>query len=327
MAICERRIARVCNWLAMGATKRHMLAVLVVVPRSSSNKPPVSRIHPSWIHSSSNHKKRGLHPVLVATTALQGHHHHHHHPLLASHKRHLAIIQPPSVALNNHPPFHRSFSSRLCTTATATAASSSSSSSSFSTDLSNDNEQQDLSSRPSLIVYYNDVYQVQLPPHHRFPMEKYQKVRSLLQSWILAQEQQEQEQSAQDNTHAKVTCEFRKSPLATMDELITTHSLDYVQRFLAGNQTQQELRNVGFPWSLQGVDRALSSTGPFARILYTFKRTGTDRQPPRTTKTHYQHQQRRAGVLMWLKEPTMPFLIVEKVFVSFPKLPWRPMSS
>ena len=116
---------------------------------------------------------------------------------------------------------------------------------------------------------------------------------------------------------AKVTCEIRKSPLATMDELITTHSLDYVQRFLAGNQTQQELRNVGFPWSLQGVDRALSSTGPFARILYTFKRTGTDRQPPRTTKTHYQHQQRRAGVLMWLKEPTMPFLIVEKVLCLF----------
>jgi acetoin utilization deacetylase AcuC-like enzyme len=46
-----------------------------------------------------------------------------------------------------------------------------------------------------------------------------------------------------------------------VDELATTHSKDYVQRFLTGNQTAQEQRNVGFPWSRQGVDRALSSVG------------------------------------------------------------------
>ena len=51
------------------------------------------------------------------------------------------------------------------------------------------------------------------------------------------------------------------SPLATFDELATTHSNEYINRFLTGDQTEQEQRNVGFPWSKQGVDRALSSVG------------------------------------------------------------------
>jgi acetoin utilization deacetylase AcuC-like enzyme len=55
--------------------------------------------------------------------------------------------------------------------------------------------------------------------------------------------------------------EFRVSPLATEDELTTTHSPDYVSRYLRGDLTERELRNVGFPWDLQNVRRSLSSTG------------------------------------------------------------------
>jgi acetoin utilization deacetylase AcuC-like enzyme len=58
-----------------------------------------------------------------------------------------------------------------------------------------------------------------------------------------------------------VDCEFIVSPLATFDELATTHSEEYIRRFLDGRQTELEQRNVGFPWSLSGVDRALSSVG------------------------------------------------------------------
>jgi hypothetical protein len=49
------------------------------------------------------------------------------------------------------------------------------------------------SRRPYFRVYYNDVYEVILPVGHRFPMEKYGKVRRLLQQWLsdLPQEQQE----------------------------------------------------------------------------------------------------------------------------------------
>lgn len=104
------------------------------------------------------------------------------------------------------------------------------------------------SQRPSLTIYYNDVYEVKLPPNHRFPMEKYAKVRRMLQSWV-------------QGSPANTDCEFRVSPLASISELTTTHCPDYVQRFLVGDITEQEQRNVGFPWSVQGVERAQSSVG------------------------------------------------------------------
>lgn len=39
---------------------------------------------------------------------------------------------------------------------------------------------------PSFYIYYNDVYQVDLPPRHRFPMEKYAMVRKMVQSTLQA---------------------------------------------------------------------------------------------------------------------------------------------
>lgn len=108
------------------------------------------------------------------------------------------------------------------------------------------------SSRAFFRIYYNDVYEVQLPKRHRFPMKKYGQVRRKLQEMI---------ENVDSNERKLVDCEFCVSPLATFEDLATTHSEEYIQRFLEGKQTQQEQRNVGFPWSLQGVDRALSSVG------------------------------------------------------------------
>jgi hypothetical protein len=39
-------------------------------------------------------------------------------------------------------------------------------------------------SRPFFPIFYNDVYEVVLPQNHRFPMQKYGKVRRLAQTWI-----------------------------------------------------------------------------------------------------------------------------------------------
>lgn len=105
---------------------------------------------------------------------------------------------------------------------------------------------------PSFRIYYNDVYKVTLPPKHRFPMEKYRQVRKQLQELVARLPADEQ---------ARVACDFVVSPLATVEELETTHSPEYIQRFLTGDQTEEEQRNVGFPWSREGVDRALSSVG------------------------------------------------------------------
>ena len=57
------------------------------------------------------------------------------------------------------------------------------------------------------------------------------------------------------------TAEFQVSPLATEEEITTTHSPQYVQKVVTGDLTERELRNVGFPWSEANVKRSLSSVG------------------------------------------------------------------
>jgi hypothetical protein len=37
---------------------------------------------------------------------------------------------------------------------------------------------------PYFVIYYNDVYEVDLPPGHRFPMEKYRIVREAVQAKV-----------------------------------------------------------------------------------------------------------------------------------------------
>lgn len=111
-----------------------------------------------------------------------------------------------------------------------------------------------------LTIYYNDVYEVKLPPKHRFPMEKYRQVRDIVQSFIIGTNNNDNNNTAQKNSEA-LLCQLKESPLAQVDELTTTHCPLYVQRFLSGQQNERELRNVGFPWSEAGVARALSSVG------------------------------------------------------------------
>jgi len=107
---------------------------------------------------------------------------------------------------------------------------------------------------PFFPIYYNDVYEVNLPPNHRFPMDKYRQVRERVQEYV-------RNSLRSTDQRPKVRCEFRVSPLATVEELETTHDPEYVGRFLTGHMTEQEQRNVGFPWSPDGVRRARSSVG------------------------------------------------------------------
>ena len=82
-------------------------------------------------------------------------------------------------------------------------------------------------------------------------MSKYRKVRELTQQWIGRHGKDQQ----------KIDCEFRVSPLATVEELETTHCPKYIRRYIQGDMTELEQRNVGFPWSEQSVKRSLSSVG------------------------------------------------------------------
>ena len=67
-------------------------------------------------------------------------------------------------------------------------------------------------------LFYNDEYEVILPPNHRFPMQKYRMVREKLQREYIG------------NTNVL----FSPSPLALREELITTHCPEYVDRYMKG---------------------------------------------------------------------------------------------
>ena len=54
---------------------------------------------------------------------------------------------------------------------------------------------------------------------------------------------------------------FHESPLVSMEDLLSTHTGDYVDRYLNDQLTALENRRIGFPWSVESVNRALSSTG------------------------------------------------------------------
>jgi acetoin utilization deacetylase AcuC-like enzyme len=97
---------------------------------------------------------------------------------------------------------------------------------------------------PPAPLFFNDTYQVVLPGTHSFPMAKYRYVREALQK--------ELQSSA---------ATFSESPLCSVDDLCTVHDPEYVRRFLNGELTRMENRRIGFPWSPESVDRALSSTG------------------------------------------------------------------
>uniref|UniRef100_A0A7S1BH03 Histone deacetylase domain-containing protein n=1 Tax=Corethron hystrix TaxID=216773 RepID=A0A7S1BH03_9STRA len=120
-----------------------------------------------------------------------------------------------------------------------------------------------LSSNPTFPIFYNDIYEVHLPPGHRFPMTKYRQVRELTQFRLRDNNAASvaSSSSVPSSIPAKLVPSFRPSPLVSISDLQLVHCPEYINRFLSGRLTAAENRNVGFPWSRDGVDRALSSVG------------------------------------------------------------------
>jgi acetoin utilization deacetylase AcuC-like enzyme len=93
-------------------------------------------------------------------------------------------------------------------------------------------------------TFYSDSYTVELPEKHRFPMHKYRALRDqLVERQLLRPEQLEE------------------APLARYDDLVRAHDAEYVDRFMNNQQTEAEVRRMGFPWSTALVRRTLASTG------------------------------------------------------------------
>jgi acetoin utilization deacetylase AcuC-like enzyme len=93
-------------------------------------------------------------------------------------------------------------------------------------------------------AFYCDHFVLPLPEGHRFPMDKYARLRArVLGDRILPHD-----------------ALLEPAP-ASIDDLLRVHTADYVQRVRDGLLTRDEQRRIGFPWSAAMVERSRRSVG------------------------------------------------------------------
>ena len=90
-------------------------------------------------------------------------------------------------------------------------------------------------------AFYADHYVLPLPAGHRFPMEKYKKLRDLV--------------SQLDGV------QLENAPTITDTQILYAHDASYLIKVLQGSLSPQEQREIGFPWSTQMVERSRRSAG------------------------------------------------------------------
>lgn len=93
-------------------------------------------------------------------------------------------------------------------------------------------------------LFYTDVFVLPLPAGHRFPMEKYARLRSRLsESGLFAES------------------DFQLPHAATDLELALAHDPDYIERVSCGQLDEKAQKAIGFPWSPGMVERSRRSAG------------------------------------------------------------------
>ena len=93
-------------------------------------------------------------------------------------------------------------------------------------------------------LFYTDVFVLPLPAGHRFPMEKYSRLReSLLASGDFA------------------VGDFHLPHAASDDELARAHDPEYIRQICCGRLPEKAQKAIGFPWSAGMVERSRRSAG------------------------------------------------------------------
>ena len=90
-------------------------------------------------------------------------------------------------------------------------------------------------------AFFTDHFVLPLPAGHRFPMEKYRMLREQV--------------SHLPGLHLK------EAPAAGDEALLLAHSPEYVSKVIDGTLTSAEVREIGFPWSPEMVERSRRSVG------------------------------------------------------------------
>ncbi|MDT3669061.1 MAG: histone deacetylase [Aromatoleum sp.] len=93
-------------------------------------------------------------------------------------------------------------------------------------------------------LFYADHFVLPLPQGHRFPMEKYSRLRERLAA-----------------SGRFGPGDFVVPDAASDDEILHAHDDAYLRRVVAGTLDAAEQRRIGFPWSAQMVERSRRSAG------------------------------------------------------------------
>ena len=103
-------------------------------------------------------------------------------------------------------------------------------------------------------AFYTDHFVLPLPEGHRFPMEKYSRLRDLVSSLI--------------------DIELVEAHPATDTQILYAHDPSYLIKVIEGKLSPQEQREIGFPWSKQMVERSRRSAGATVAAAKTALREG-----------------------------------------------------
>ena len=103
-------------------------------------------------------------------------------------------------------------------------------------------------------AFYTDHFVLPLPEGHRFPMEKYSRLRDLV------------------STQANI--ELVEAPPATDTQILYAHDPSYLIKVIGGTLSTQEQREIGFPWSAQMVERSRRSAGATVAAAKTALKEG-----------------------------------------------------
>jgi len=145
-------------------------------------------------------------------------------------------------------------------------------------------------------VYYSDHFSdsisMNLPLDHRFPIQKYRRLRDeLLYTQVLQSE------------------ELLPSPLATYEDLLQAHDKDYVDKVFTGELSEAEIRRIGFPWSPALVLRSRATVGGALAAAQSALKNGISGQL--AGGTHHAHRSFGSGYCIF-----NDFAVVSKVLLG-----------
>lgn len=93
-------------------------------------------------------------------------------------------------------------------------------------------------------AFYANNFAMPLPDGHRFPIAKYSRLRQRVQdSGLIPDGSLQQAEPASD------------------EQLLRVHTKEYLHKVKHGELSEREIRRIGFPWSMELVERSRRSVG------------------------------------------------------------------